>query len=822
MPKVLPSRPTLASGSVKESPPSTHVARNNKTWRRTENITSSPYAKSGLSNGQSPKQFGNTQSATSYVRKGRSLVRNPVAGPALSNVPNGLGSTSVYRLNPVNRTEAIQSFGSEKNNSTLKPQNGLKTGLEVGTAPQLKVQSKSLSWVSKSSTSPSHSSEGGGSETTLSSTEILKTKDAPNIAGDFQREAVANRMMGTKDISDDGKLKLSTAKKMIYVKHKSHQLVAARHSESSGPSASLIEKNQAVPCTKIHGQYFKRNKNQLIRNAPLNQSHHKLAHNSRDEGLNSEGQGTTNDSSSYKFSRNSSRVRAEKNLFPWKRMSYWRKNIASCSNRSSSSLINKKLLLSLKRDTVYTRSTGGFSLRRSKVEKKKREQKVAFAVGRAKIRNQLSREGVFRIGSVWYKMDSSRRTLQRIPDENPSSGRNSRMSFIPKRLLIGNKEYIRIGNGNQFVRDPKTRIRTLASEKVRWSLHSVRLRLARKQQYCQFFTRFGKCNKEDGKCRFIHDPAKIAVCTKFLKGLCNDTNCKLTHKVIPERMKDCSYFLQGLCTNENCPYRHVNVNPDSSVCEGFLRGYCAEGNEDLELVRCSNACVILGHFLLSLLPYMLMTGVVSHIMQWRLSLIDRLHFSSEAVSDISLHSHPNFHFLVFSLDMQCRKKHSYVCPQFESTGECPQGKKCKLHHPSRNMKNRKRKRAEENNSKHVRGRYFGSNRFDGEIEFGRIASIGHCSEQKKNGRSSFSEGEIMDYISLEVSESDNEEGGEEAQGTTNYAMDTSTNLCKEADLLSDHLMLPLDDLDDDDDLIKPIAIMNIPIKQPHTLIKERP
>ncbi|KAI3960770.1 hypothetical protein MKW98_026162, partial [Papaver atlanticum] len=627
MPKVLPSRPTLASGSVKESPPSTHVARNNKTWRRTENITSSPYAKSGLSNGQSPKQFGNTQSATSYVRKGRSLVRNPVAGPALSNGPNGLSSTSVYRLNPLNRTEAIQSFGYEKKNSTLKPQTGLKTGLEVGTAPQLKVQTKSLSWVSKSSTSPSHSTEGGGSETSLNSTEILKTKDAPNVAGAFQREAVANRVMGTKDISDDGKSKLSTAKKMIYVKRKSHQLVAARHSESSGPSANLIEKKQAVPFTKTHGQYFKRNKNQLIRNAPLNRSHHKLAHNSRDESSNSEGQGKTNDVSSYKFSRNTSRVRAEKTLFPWKRMPYWRKYI-SCSSRSSSSLINKKLLLSLKRDTVYTRSTGGFSLRRSKVlsiggsnlkwsksiekrtkkvneeatiavaevEKKKREQKVAFAVGRAKIRNQLSRksalnielksgERVFRIGSVRYKMDSSRRTLQRIPDENPSSdlnqqsGRNSRMSFIPKRLLIGNKEYIRIGNGNQLVRDPKTRIRTLASEKVRWSLHSARLRLARKQRYCQFFTRFGKCNKEDGKCRFIHDPAKIAVCTKFLKGLCNDTICKLTHKVIPERMQDCSYFLQGLCTNENCPYRHVNVNPDSSVCEGFLRGYCAEGNE---------------------------------------------------------------------------------------------------------------------------------------------------------------------------------------------------------------------------------------------------
>ena len=117
----------------------------------------------------------------------------------------------------------------------------------------------------------------------------------------------------------------------------------------------------------------------------------------------------------------------------------------------------------------------------------------------------------------------------------------------------------------------------LASEKVRWSLHTARLRLARKKKYCQFFTRFGKCNKDDGKCPYIHDPSKIAVCTKFLKGSCSDPNCKLTHKVprlsdrhnfilflvvsilsvfilpwlylhkqvIPERMQDCSYFLQG-------------------------------------------------------------------------------------------------------------------------------------------------------------------------------------------------------------------------------------------------------------------------------------
>lgn len=176
-----------------------------------------------------------------------------------------------------------------------------------------------------------------------------------------------------------------------------------------------------------------------------------------------------------------------------------------------------------------------------------------------------------------------RRTLQRISDEELSNSAalqpGVKKSAVPKRLVIGNDEYVRIGNGNQLIRDPRKRTRILASEKVRWSLHNARLRMARKRKYCQFFTRFGKCNKDDGKCPYIHDPSKIAVCTKFLKGSCFDINCKLTHKAIPERMQDCSYFLQGLCTNESCPYRHVNVNQNASICEGFLRGYCADGNE---------------------------------------------------------------------------------------------------------------------------------------------------------------------------------------------------------------------------------------------------
>jgi hypothetical protein len=90
---------------------------------------------------------------------------------------------------------------------------------------------------------------------------------------------------------------------------------------------------------------------------------------------------------------------------------------------------------------------------------------------------------------------------------------------------------VRINKGNQLVRNPKKVIRMLASEKVRWSLHTVRSRLAKKQQYCQFFTRFGECKKSGGNCPYIHDQAKVAICTKFLKGLCSNATCKLTHKV---------------------------------------------------------------------------------------------------------------------------------------------------------------------------------------------------------------------------------------------------------------------------------------------------
>ncbi|KAK8964802.1 Zinc finger CCCH domain-containing protein 7 [Platanthera guangdongensis] len=297
-------------------------------------------------------------------------------------------------------------------------------------------------------------------------------------------------------------------------------------------------------------------------------------------------------------------------LFPWKRVMNQKSFIMNdrfpISSRFPLSFISQKLQCLRKRDTIYKVSTDGFTLRKAgvvsiggsnlkwskSIEKRSKKASEATTLAVAEVeRNKRERKKIKSThGNGKNKHGLTRRSLRgtgKQGDANDHSssptsqqpGTNSLKSFIPRRLIIGNDEYVRIGNGNQLVRDPKKLQRILASEKVRWSLHTARLKLAQKCQYCLFFTRFGKCNRSGGKCPYIHDSSKVSICTKFLRGQCSDINCKLTHKVIHERMPDCSYFLKGLCTNINCPYRHVKVNANAPLCDGFLRGHCTDGDE---------------------------------------------------------------------------------------------------------------------------------------------------------------------------------------------------------------------------------------------------
>ncbi|MBN3302184.1 ZC3H3 protein, partial [Amia calva] len=95
-----------------------------------------------------------------------------------------------------------------------------------------------------------------------------------------------------------------------------------------------------------------------------------------------------------------------------------------------------------------------------------------------------------------------------------------------------------------------------------------------------YYNRFGKCNRGQS-CPFTHDPDKVAVCTRFLRGTCKQTDgtCPFSHKVSKEKMPVCSYFLKGICNNSSCPYSHVYVSRKAAVCQDFVRGYCPLGEK---------------------------------------------------------------------------------------------------------------------------------------------------------------------------------------------------------------------------------------------------
>ncbi|CAO2834236.1 unnamed protein product [Amaranthus hypochondriacus] len=734
----------LRSSVIKPNNRSQTYPAKPRTWHRTNNSAASnmPVKKPPVATPPQRTLYGKALKVmdTSYIRKGNSLVLNPVSGLATSGSRTSGAATShtsgaaINRSQP-NDTDRIRKMsGSVMIESTELP-DGPVTGGQ--SAPIEMPKTSPLPCSDKTSSSDIANSEDCTSSLAVHQTEVTDNKEGfkssdMSLNSSRDPESILNRNVEDPGMFSDGDV-LNLNSKITYIKRKSNQLIAtSKTSSSSLPSMdSKMDSSSDV-------NYYKNRQNQLIRASSEGRSSTKR-HSNKVKSSKLSLVWKLGDSKSCSKGFHALRSgRLLSHLLPWKRTTRW----------------SRRLLSSKKRGVVYVRSGRGFSLRRSKVislhgnslkwtismekRSKRVEEDAAMAVaamdfaqksGSSGISSkqegsmhslqdpghclkQRSGERIFRIGVHRYRMDPSRRTLQKISDEEAdvtasTTETDARKVYVPKRLLIGSNEYVRIGNGNKLVLDPKRRTRILASEKVRWSLHTARTRLAKKRKFCLFFTRFGKCNKVEGKCPFIHDPSKVVVCTKFLNGSCADPNCKLTHKVIPERMPDCSFFLQGLCSNEKCPYRHVNVNPKASICESFLRGYCAEGNE-------------------------------------------------------------------------CRKKHSYSCPDFEASGSCPQGSECKLYHPKKG-KAKKRKVTKE--QKKDKGRYFGSGvsvAADPETESTFVDS------QKAN---LVFEEELGDFISLNVS--DDEEGENE--------------LCSEQMLSEDNpLSTRLDNLDE---LIKPFRIL---------------
>ncbi|KAG9686234.1 hypothetical protein KCU95_g13960, partial [Aureobasidium melanogenum] len=108
--------------------------------------------------------------------------------------------------------------------------------------------------------------------------------------------------------------------------------------------------------------------------------------------------------------------------------------------------------------------------------------------------------------------------------------------------------------------------------------------IKKSSELCPRFTATGMC-AHGNRCRYTHDPNKIAVCKDFLRsGRCATGDaCNLSHETTPHRVPACTHFLRGNCTNPDCRYAHVAVNPAAPACRAFgTIGYCEKGADCTE------------------------------------------------------------------------------------------------------------------------------------------------------------------------------------------------------------------------------------------------
>ncbi|DBA75184.1 TPA: hypothetical protein ACH3X1_010492 [Trebouxia sp. C0004] len=198
-----------------------------------------------------------------------------------------------------------------------------------------------------------------------------------------------------------------------------------------------------------------------------------------------------------------------------------------------------------------------------------------------------------RIDGVLYKVGGS------------GLGRSLQRQVTPKgvRLLLSPEDaYVRQGKHlilRSMLTTPKAVIQRISTARSRPSSRAASANISGRQKlaaarmrrpsrlsksskpaqtHCLVFCRTGGCREHQaGKCHLVHDPATVAVCSRWLQGSCTNTACLLQHRPCPNVMPVCTFYLQGLCTTEECPYAHVKVDPNAPVCQEFVSGHCPRG-----------------------------------------------------------------------------------------------------------------------------------------------------------------------------------------------------------------------------------------------------
>ncbi|KAK3829679.1 MAG: hypothetical protein J3R72DRAFT_405655 [Linnemannia gamsii] len=93
------------------------------------------------------------------------------------------------------------------------------------------------------------------------------------------------------------------------------------------------------------------------------------------------------------------------------------------------------------------------------------------------------------------------------------------------------------------------------------------------------FCDLGICSRDIG-CPFVHSRSHLAICKKFLRGVCPSTEatCKLSHTSSPHTVPACVHFQRAACNKDDCVYAHVRTNPQAPICRPFAtEGWCEAG-----------------------------------------------------------------------------------------------------------------------------------------------------------------------------------------------------------------------------------------------------
>ncbi|KAG0271265.1 hypothetical protein BGZ95_000936 [Linnemannia exigua] len=151
----------------------------------------------------------------------------------------------------------------------------------------------------------------------------------------------------------------------------------------------------------------------------------------------------------------------------------------------------------------------------------------------------------------------------------------------PKQFSVGGVVYVRTRSGN-LVR--ATLVQNQLLEKraaAQQALKTKRSRMAPKKArpFCKYYTRFGICSRDIG-CPFVHSRSHLAICKKFLRGVCPSTEatCKLSHTPSPHTVPACVHFQRAACNKDDCVYAHVRTNPQAPICRPFAtEGWCEAG-----------------------------------------------------------------------------------------------------------------------------------------------------------------------------------------------------------------------------------------------------